>query len=179
MADTASLSQDDLEILVSRELRKAGLVVPRLRVRRRTPLEAAEGRWVLLLEGTLRADGGDAPLLVECHSRLAPVDAAHARAFLEAARETAGTRALIVSTSGFAGGVAALAASEGIALLTVADGQSAWQGSPWGSGRPPAWFPEFVAQLVVPGEAGLATAELLQAGMGDAILARMRPQARA
>ena len=175
MPDAASLSQGDLEILVARELRKAGLVLAGLHVRRRTALEAAEGRYVMLLEGTLRIDGADAPILVECHDRLAPVDAAQGRGFLETVRESAGRRGLLISTSGFARDAVALAAAEGIALLAIVAGESAWS-SAWNTGRPPSWFPEFVAQLVRAGEAGLVRSEMVQAGSGASILACLRPQ---
>lgn len=176
MPDASSLSQGDLEILVTRELRKAGLVLSRLHVRRRTPLEEAEGRYVMLLEGALHIDGRDAPFLVECQNRRAPVDAAQARHFLATVREGSGTRAMMVSTSGFGSDAAAVARDEGIALLAISDGDSAWRGSAWNTGRPPAWFPEFVAQLVVAGEAGLVRSELVQAGTATSILAHLRPQ---
>ena len=177
MPDAGSLSQGDLEILVARELRKAGLVLAGLHVRRRTPLEETEGRYVMLLEGTLRIDGADAPLLVECHDRLAPVDAVRERAFLDTVRESAGRRGLMISTSGFAPDAVSLAAVEGIALLAIVAGESAWS-SAWNAGRPPSWFPEFVAQLVVAGEAGLVRSEMVQAGSGASILACLRPQPR-
>ena len=175
MPDAASLSQGDLEILVSRELRKAGLVLSGLHVRRRTPLDEADGRYVMLLEGELSIGGAGAPLLVECHVRRALVDAAHASAFLATVREAAGRRGLLVSTSGFAPEAVRLAAAEGIALLAVVDGESAWS-SAWNTGRPPSWFPEFVAQLLVAGEAGLVRSEIVQAGSGTSILACLRPQ---
>lgn len=177
MSDRASsLSQGDVEILVARELRKAGLVLSGLHVRRRTPLEEGEGRFVMLLEGMLRIDGAEAPVLVECHNRRAPVDASQARALLATAGETPGMRTIVASTSGFTSDAVALAAAEGMALLSIMDGESAWRSSAWSSGRPPAWFPEFVAHHVFAGEAGLVRSEPVQAGTSAPILARLRPR---
>ena len=175
---TASLSQGDLEILVARELRKAGLVLAGLHVRRRAPLPEGEGRWTMLLEGRLRAGERDARLLVECHDRPAPVGGERVRAFTEEARRDGAERAMLVSMSGFDAGAASAARDLGVALLAVADGATAWRASPWGSGRPPAWFPEYVAQLVVADEAGLVRAEPLAADRPEAILSRLRPLPR-
>jgi hypothetical protein len=171
---TVSLSQGDLEILVSRELRKAGLALSAMHVRRRTPLPEAEGRWTVLLEGRLRIGDGEASLLVECHDRVAPIDAERVRRFVEEARAAEAGRAMIVSTSGFVPTAVAAGGELGVALLAVADGVTAWRSSPWGSGRPPAWFPEYVA-LLVTSEAGLVRTEPLASDRPDAILSRLRP----
>lgn len=173
----AALTQGDVEILVARELRKAGLALSPLRVRRRLPLEGEEGRWTMLLEGRLHVDGADAPLLVECHDRAAPVAAAPVRALAETARAAKADRAMLVSTSGFASPAVAAGAELGIALLAIVDGASAWRSSPWSSGRPPAWFPEFVAQLVFEGDAGLVRTEILQPDRAAMVLERLRPLA--
>jgi hypothetical protein len=170
---SVSLSQGDLEILVARELRKAGLALSGLHVRRRTPLPEAEGRWTMLLEGRLRIGDREASLLVECHDRAAPLGAERVRTFVEEARAARAERAMLVATSGFASPAVKAAGELGIVLLAIADGTTAWRSSPWGSGRPPAWFPEFVAQLVTE-EAGLVRAEPLAPDRPDAILSRLR-----
>jgi hypothetical protein len=168
-----SLSQGDVEILVARELRKAGLALSGLHVRRRTPLAEPEGRWTMLLEGRLRVGERDESLLVECHDRAAPLGAERVRAFVEEARAARAARAMMVATSGFAAPAARAAGELGIVLLAIADGVTAWRSSPWGAGTPPAWFPEFVAQLVTE-EAGLLRAEPLASDRPDAILSRLR-----
>lgn len=170
---SASLSQGDVEILVSRELRKAGLALSGLHVRRRTPLAEPEGRWTMLLEGRLRVGERDAALLVECHDRAAPLGAERVRAFAEEARAARAERALMVATSGFAAAAAGEAGALGIVLLAIADGLTAWRSSPWGSGRPPAWFPEHVGMLVTE-QAGVLRIEPLASDRPDAILSRLR-----
>jgi hypothetical protein len=167
------LTQGDVEILVARELRRAGLALSGLHVRRRTPLAEPEGRWTMLLEGRLRVGEREGGLLVECHDRSAPLGADGVRAFVEDARAARAERAMMVATSGFAAAAARAARELGIVLLAIADGVTAWQSSPWGSGRPPAWFPEFVAQLVTE-EAGLLRSEPLASDRPDAILSRLR-----
>ena len=173
-----SLAQGDAEILLARELRKAGLALSAPHVRRRTALAEAEGRFVLLLEGALRIGAADAPLLVECHARAAPVDAAQVRALHELAREGA-ARAILASTSGFTADALAAAAPSGLALLEIVDGTDAWRSAGLGAGRPPAWFPELVAQMVEADEAGLARRTLLQAGVAPLLLDRLRVPAPA
>ncbi|MDQ4081065.1 MAG: hypothetical protein M3125_09925, partial [Gemmatimonadota bacterium] len=61
----------------------------------------------------------------------------------------------------------------GIPLFAVADGKTAFARSPWGmAGDPPAWVPEYMAELVGLDMAGQPRHELLATGGAKRILDR-------
>ena len=176
MTDARTLSQQDLEILVARELRKAGLRLPMLSVRRRTRLEPEVGRYELVLEGTLERDDTTLRLLIHCHNRDAPVDEPQLTALDAHLADSGLDGAMMVSTSGYTAAAVTAAARAGVPLLAIADGATAWRSSGWASSqRPPAWFPEFTAQVIARSEIGEPRARLVVADQPGLILDQLRP----
>ena len=149
MGDPRRLRPDEVEILVARELRKAGLEVSGLRVRGRTALSEDQGEYAVEITGVVRVDDADRRVLVECRNERQPVGPESVLA-LDAKLADAGARhALLFSTSGYAPDAVRRARERGIPLLAVADGRAAFARSPWSTGgQPPAWVPEYMAEVV-------------------------------
>jgi len=79
---------------------------------------------------------------------------------------------MMFSTSGFEPEAIRTARTLGMPLLAVADGKTAFARSPWGmAGDPPAWVPEYMAELVDLDVMGQTRRELLAAGGSKRILA--------
>ena len=92
-----------------------------------------------------------------------------------APRTPAAQHAIMFSTSGYEPDAVRAARAAGIALLTVADGKTAFARSPWGmAGQPPAWVPEYMAELVDLDAAGQLRHELIVSGQPERLLERLR-----
>lgn len=179
MGDPRRLRPDDVEIFVVRELRKAGLYVGKLVSRRPTPL-SADDEWTMELNGVLRIDGVDRRVLVECRSESNPVggDAVHALGGRVA--DAAAERAVMFATSGYEADAVREAKARGIPLLAVADGKAAFARSQGGmAGQPPAWVPEYMAEVVDLDMVGQPRHHLLVADRSDLIVDRFKPAAPA
>ncbi len=176
MTEAWELSQSDLEILVTRELRKAGLAISPLSVRRRTPLPPEAGRYVLLLEGSVVLADVSVPLLIQAHARRTAVDGAAVDAFANTMRDAEHSRGILVTTGPYAADALPRAQTLGIPLVAVVDGDTAWRSAGFGvaSHRPP-WFPQFCAQTVFTDAGGLRRTELLTAGRAAFVTDHLRP----
>ena len=205
MADPRRVRPDELEILVARELRKAGLELTRAKLvarRALTPSSDDASEYVAELEGTVIDGGKERPLVIECRNTASPVGADAVDAFAAAclAREApnavpdplASPRSeprrlqppdgspapeppvpIMFSMSSYDAAAVRAARSHGIALLTIADGPSAFVRSPWAvGGQPPAWVPEYMAELVDLDPAGMVRRQMLVAGRAKLILGR-------
>lgn len=173
MGDPRSLLAHEVEIFVVRELRKAGLEPMSVKVRDRTEPKGGDGDYVVELGCVLRIGDGDRSVLIQCRNEramatLALVEALHAR--LAAAKAQ---HAMMFSTAGFEPNAIRCARALGIPLFTVADGKTAFARSPWGmAGDPPAWVPEYMAELVDLDVVGQPRGELVAAGGAKRILDR-------
>lgn len=197
MGDPRRVRPDELEILVARELRKAGVTVSHIAVLSRHASSTKDPAEYSVELGAVLGDGDAArDAIIECRNGLAPTGAAAVEALdvrrraprpadgpvrlLEppAATAAAGAGAeprlaLMFSTSGYEAEAVRLASSLGITLLAIADGLAAFRRSQWAVGaQPPAWVPEYMAELVDLDAAGDVRHQLLASGALK--LARLR-----
>ena len=178
MGDPRHLRPDEVEIVIARELRKAGVQLASLRVIARAPASPNDDTgYVVELAGSVSgAERTDRTVLVELRNEVRLADADAVRAF--EARKPPGSDAdgprrlqpvparprpevsdrplrVLVSATGFAPAAAAEAKATGIVLLRIADGRAAFLRSQWAMGdQPPAWVPEYMAELADLGPAG-------------------------
>ena len=182
MGDPRRVRPHEVEILVARELRKAGLEVTSLRRGAGTLPDGDE--YSLELYGTIVREGTPAGLVVQFRNHAAPVTrdditalasmsgetrAADApkRLIAEGPAETNADPALrvMVATSGDAVVAAREASASGIRLLAIADGPAAFRRSQWSMGQQtPAWVPEYMAEEVDLGPDGAVRHRLLVSG---------------
>lgn len=178
MGDPRSLLPYEVEIFVVRELRKAGLEPTSVKVRERTEPKGGDGEYVVELGCSLRIDDADQSVLIQCRNERAMatpalVEALHAKLAVVTVQH-----AMMFSTAGFEPNAIRTARTLGIPLFTVADGKTAFARSPWGmAGDPPAWVPEYMAELVELDVVGLPRQELLASGGAKRILDRFASSA--
>lgn len=172
MADPRGLTPEALEILVTRDLRKAGLQLARVRRRGLEREDDHTGDYRLDLEAEL--SGPSLRLRIEAQRRSDPMDAADVRA--AAARLRQEERLLVVSTAGFTRDALTAAADAGITLLRASDARAAFDGSGWGpAGHYPMWLPEHVLELAGRGPSGAAVYRMLDGESGASLLAESGP----
>jgi hypothetical protein len=150
MGDPRRLRPYEFEILAARELRKAGIELSTLKVHERTPLsKGSEDEYAMELTGLMRVRGADRPVLVECRSERQPVRPEAVRALSARLPQWRAQHAIMFSTSGYDPAAVRDARASGVALLAVADGKAAFASSEWGmAGQPPAWVPDYMAEVV-------------------------------
>ncbi|MGQ0713674.1 MAG: restriction endonuclease [Gemmatimonadaceae bacterium] len=180
MGDPRSLLPHEVEIFVVRELRKAGLEPTGVKIRERTEPARGSGDYIVELGCTLPIGDKAEFFIIECRNASAAIPAAIVEA-LHAKLSAAKARyAMMFSTAGFEPNAIHMARTLGIPLLAVADGKTAFARSPWGmAGDPPAWVPEYMAEIVTMGPVGEPRQELLTAGATKTILERLSPSASA
>jgi hypothetical protein len=175
VGDPRSLLPHEVEIFVVRELRKAGLEPTAVKVRERTRAEKSDD-YVVQLGCSLRIGDADRDVLIECRNERAPitdetVETLHARL-----PEVKAQHAMLFSTSGFEPQAIRAGRTLGIPLLAVTDGKSAFARSPWGmAGDPPAWVPEYMAELIDLDVTGQPRHHLLASDASKRILERFAP----
>ena len=175
MGDPRRIRPDEVEIVVARELRKAGVPLSRVRaLARRALAPGDESEYAIDLAGTTSAEPARRDVLVEFRNEARDVDVAAMNALgarTPPAQPADGPRRLqpvepasptaevplrvMVSTTGFDAAAVREAKSLGVMLLRVADGREAFLRSQWAMGdQPPAWVPEYMAELVDLGPTG-------------------------
>ena len=194
MGDPKRVRPDELEILVARELRKAGVTLSRLTVLARNPLSSKSSEEYSVELGAVI---GEAPAsrdaLIECRNEIGPTDINAVQA-LDARRRaprapdgptrllpsdaTPGVQApaaeprlaIMFSMSGYHPQAVREARSLGIVLLAITDGPAAFRRSQWAVGaQPPAWVPEYMAELVDLDPAGAVRYQMLVSGKSTLI----------
>jgi hypothetical protein len=175
VASPRLLRPDEAEIVVLRELRKAGLEISAPKVLARPPLSRKDAEpWTLTLEASMRVQGDERRLLIECRSGATPVDAEVVRALRERLTKAGAAHVMIFSTSGFTADAVRMAREQGIPLLLIADGPAAFARGGWGAaGAAPAWVPEYMAEVLDLDAAGQPRPRLIEAGRSDLILDRL------
>ena len=173
MGDPRSLLPHEVEIFVVRELRKAGLEPKAVKMRERTHATDKSDDYAVELGCSLRIGEADRNVLIECRNHRAPLDAGAVETLHAKLRSSKAQHAMLFSTSGFEPDAVRAARTLGMPLLVVADGKSAFVRSPWGmAGDPPAWVPEYMAELVDLDATGQPRRDLLAAGGSKRILER-------
>jgi len=179
MPELPEVTPDYFEILVVRELRKAGLEVTEPRVHRRTELPEPERGFLLELFVWLRRNAWHKRALIACRRQLGVIGGDAIDAIASHVAETQADVGLLFATAAFAPDCLAAAAERGIALLQLVDAHTAFDTSGWGGGGPghyPAWLPAYLVQLVDRDAAGQARARLLEAGQANVLLERLRAE---
>ena len=178
MGDPRSLLPHEVEIVVVRELRKAGLEPTTVKVQDRTESKGGGGDYVVELGCGLRIGDAERSVLIQCRNERAMATSALVEALHAKLAEVKARHAMMFSTAGFEPNAIRSARTLGIPLFTVADGKTAFARSPWGmAGDPPAWVPEYMAELVDLDVVGQPRHELLAAGAAKRILDRFASSA--
>lgn len=175
MADRPEVTPDYFEILVVRELRKAGFEVTDPRVHRRTELPEPERGFLLELRTSLRRGSWHKRALIACRRQERAIGR-------ESVEDVAGRLTEVEADVGFLFATApivpdALAAAEEceIALLHLVDARTAFDTGGWGPpGHYPAWLPAYLVELVDRDLAGQARARLLEAGAAELVMERLK-----
>jgi hypothetical protein len=166
-----SLLPHEVEIFITRELRKAGLEPSAIKVRQRTRISGESDGYTVELGCSLRVGETDRQVLIECRNEQAPVNAAGVETLHAKLHDAKAQHAMMFSTTGFEPNAIRSARTLGMPLLTVADGKSAFARSAWGmAGDPPAWVPEYMAELVDLDVTGQPRGTLLASGGSKRIL---------
>ena len=189
MGDPRRVRPDELEILVARELRKAGVTLSSLARTRNAVSSKAAGEYSIEFGAVIGDGDARREALIECRNESAPVGATAVQA-LNARRSarpaddgparllvppTATSAveaphaeprlAIMFSMSGYELEAVREARSSGVVLLSIADGPAAFRRSQWAVGaQPPAWVPEYMAELVDLDPAGAVRYRMLVSG---------------
>jgi hypothetical protein len=149
MGAIPDITPEYYQILIIRELRKAGLDVGDPTVHRRSELPEPQRGFVLELLVSLSGAGWRTRALLACYRqedlvRREIVTPLPSR--ITAARAECG---ILVTTAGFDPDAIAAAEAAGILLLAVVDSRKAYDPSGWGGeGHYPAWLPAHGVQQV-------------------------------
>jgi hypothetical protein len=171
LGDPRSLLSHEVEIFVVRELRKAGLEPSATKVRERTHAPGGSDDYVVELGCSLRIGDADRQVLIQCRNERTAVSATAVETLHAKLADAKAQHAMMFSTSGFEPNAIETARTLGMPLLAVADGKSAFARSPWGmAGDPPAWVPEYMAELVDLDATGRPLRVLLASGGSKRIL---------
>jgi len=137
------------QILIVRELRKAGMDVGDPLVHRRSELPEPQQGFVLELLVSLGLGQWRKRALIACYRQDGAVGqeiVTQLPSRLTAAKADVG---MIVATGDFDAAAVAAAQQSGIVLLQVIDGRKAYDSSGWGTpGHYPAWLPAHALQFV-------------------------------
>lgn len=175
MDELPELSRDIFEILVVRELRKAGLEVGELRIHRWATLPEPERGYLLELKGVLSRAPWQAGALIECRRQEVPIPLAAVAAFHAHLAEAGVETGILFGAPAFEPDAVQAADDRGLVLLRVTDGRTAFDTSGWGTpGHYPAWLPAYCAQLVGRDAFGQLQYRLLEPAQGGEIVARLR-----
>lgn len=164
------ISPAQFELLVERELRKAGFEPGRSRrLDSGGVTPDGEGEYVIRLAVPLTAGGARHSAVVECRCAEIAPGAGEVHALAEAAAGTASHALLFFTAREVSGEARSEAEAAGVALLRVIDGRSAFQAYITDE-RAPAWLPEHAAQLLTRTAEGGVAWRLLGEGSAAALL---------
>lgn len=182
MGDPRHVRSDEVEILVARELRKAGVELSAPKVLSRRALSPRDQSEYVVELSTVVTDRGVArDAFIECRNQSRPVgvgavDALQARLLTPGDARPAPPLGIMFSTSGYEPDAVRAAKAAGIALLCISDGRAAFLRSQWAmGGQPPAWVPEYMAEVVDLDPAGSVRHQLLVSGRSSLVLGRSAP----
>lgn len=171
MSDPRTISPDSLEILVARELRKAGIEPVALRRRPVQQARPADDGFAYDLVGRLAAYGHRWSVLIECRNSSAPVRPEDIADLRQRADATPAASAIMCAVADIETSALLRARDEAIPVLRVVDARTALLAAGMiEGGQLPAWVPEFTVQVVTV----TGGARLLEADQPELILQEMR-----
>ncbi|MGH7672085.1 MAG: restriction endonuclease [Gemmatimonadales bacterium] len=178
MAELPKITPDSFEILVVRELRKAGLEVAQVRVHRRTELPKPEGGGFLLeLRAWLSRAGWGKRALIACRRQEGVIGGDAIDTLAQRLAEAQADVGLLFATADFTPDALAGGEERGIALLRLVDARTTYDTGGWGTpGHYPSWLPAYLVQVIDRDTAGQTRARLLEAGRADLVVERLRPK---
>jgi len=171
MSELPKVTPEYFQILVVRELRKAGFDVGDVRIHRRSELPEPQRGFVLELAASLAHAAWHKRALLACRNQ----DNVVSRDVVDALNSRLGDAraelAILFATADFHEETVAAAQQSGIALLHVIDGRKAYDGGGYGTpDHYPAWLPAHTVELVDRDGGGQIRARVLEAGGGAAIV---------
>ena len=180
--DAPELTRDHFEILVVRELRKAGLDVADVRTHRRTELPEPDRGYLVELNASLSGGAWRRRALIACRRQALPLERASVESVKEHVAEARAQVGLLFAAAPVTPDVLLAADEAGVALLHVADGRTAFDASGWGAGggggpaaHYPAWLPAYVAQVVERDPAGQVRYRILAPEDSEVLVRRLQP----
>jgi hypothetical protein len=172
MSNAGSISADAFEILVSRELRRAGIEPVSLRRSHARPSSSETNSYSFDLNGRLQAYGRRWSALIECRNLRERVTVTNIDALRERADSASASSALLFLTSDVVDTAIATARMKAIPLLRIVDAQTALiAAGVIQAGQLPAWLPEFTVEMITP-----EGRRLLEADQPELILRELRPR---
>lgn len=175
MRELPELSRELFEILVVRELRKAGLDVDQLRIHRWATLPGPERGYLLELGGVVSRGPWRARALIACRRQETPIAGAAVEEFTDHLKQAGVEGGILFGAPSFDPDALQAAEESRLVLLRVTDGRTAFDTSGWGTpGHYPAWLPAYCAQAVGRDLLGEPQYTLLEASQGDLIVTRLR-----
>jgi hypothetical protein len=149
MTEPRAITADACEILVTRELRKAG--VEPIGLRRRAPPSSAVGEHIFQFDllGKLRAYDQRWSVLIECRNTMHSIGAADVDLLRTRARTANAASSILCTTSEYQNDALQRAGEHGTLLLRVVDAQSVFVAAGMiAPGQLPSWLPEFTLEIV-------------------------------
>jgi len=175
MADRPEVTPDYFEILVVRELRKAGFEVTDPRIHRRTELPEPERGFLLELRVSLRCGNWHKRALIACRRQDGPVGREAVETAVGRLGEAQADVGLLFAAADFTAEAMAAGEERGIALLQLVDARTAYDTGGWGTpGHYPSWLPAYLVQVVDRDAAGQTRARLLEAGTAELVMERLK-----
>lgn len=173
MSDPRSITADAIEILIARELRKAG-IEPVGMHRRRPALIATPDEYAFDLLGRLQAYDHRWSALIECRNTSTRVNSKDIVILRERASSIPAASALLCTTTDIDLDAARTARDLAVPLLRIADAQRVLTETGMiQPGQLPAWVPEFTIELVTCDAAGMH-ARLLEEDQPELLLRELR-----
>lgn len=171
MGELPKVTPEYFQILVVRELRKAGFEVGEVRVHRRSELPEPRRGFIVELTSLLAYAAWHKRALVACRhqdDRVGRDVVDELKSRLEAVRAEVG---IVFTTADFHDEATAAAQQAGVALLRVIDGRKAYDGGRYGTpGHYPAWLPAHTVEVVDRDAGGQIRGRVLEAGVGAAMI---------
>jgi hypothetical protein len=175
MSDPRSITADALEILLTRELRKAGIEPQGLQRHWLERLGAQQQSFAFQLRGRLEVYGRRWSVLAECRNTDNPIATADIELLRQRRHEQEISSALLCCTNEVTTSALATARALHIPVLRVADAQLAYVTTGMiQPGQLPAWVPEYALEVLSLNAADVVQAALLQADEPELLLQHMR-----
>jgi restriction endonuclease len=174
MLELPELTPEAFEILVVRELRKAGFEVSELRLHRRATLPQPDRGYLREFTGVLSRAAWQRRALIACRCQETLIGRAEVESCGAHVMEAGVEAGILFGTAAFEPDAVQAAEQAAVALFRVTDGRTAFDTSGWGTpGHYPAWLPAYCAQTVGRDVVGQVRYQLLESGQSDLIVAQL------
>ena len=160
-----------VEILMVRELRKAGLEVSEVQTHRRADLTEPARVFVLELLAWLRQADWRRRALVVCRRQETLLTEAAVESARDRCQRAQAQVGILFSTADLEPSALIAARRSGVAVLRIAEARAAFDASGWGpAGHYPPWLPAYIAQTATLDPAGQIQYHWLEGGHWNRIV---------